>query len=489
MGTLRLKSDDGSMVDVDEDGNVTPVPRKPDPVAASTAQPGHAPVNYRPRDYTDEELATAMHDPSLGPSLLELANVPGRGYGGYRSRPGDPAVLRDRRKGVLDTDTTAQSIVAGAAAAPVAALAGAPLARLGMRAVAPVAAHAAGGAAASAAQGGNLKQNLIAAGIGGALAAPSAAASLIREAPAAVDARLPTAITGGARSKAAKSVVLGGAAEDAFDAHPELKKAMATSTDPAEQLAATNSTLNKLERPNSEAWDAIQKHTGGFDVKRVGAKLDDVAAEAKANSDIATMDAVESAKQNLERLADNGKLTANQMRNVRNALSARIETANPGTEAARAQQASVRKLHAAINDVAADVAEETPGVDAAAMRSRNKQIAQLLDVQKVLQERKLGADLKPFKNPIAKAVASAQHAPTAIAGLIDRADATIDAKLAGSPMLQRLAAGGRGTLNPSLTGAAAATGSRAHDIEFAHKVSTLMNGGKTLQEATREAKQ
>lgn len=454
------------MVDVDEDGNVTPVPRTPQPL----------PPTEDEKLGIDSGLDKPLGSTIKGGRLTPLADL----------RPGVQPHSRDPKE--LENDPIAQGLVAGAIAAPVAGAVGGPLARLGMRAVAPVAAHAAGGAAASAAQGGNLKQNLIAAGIGGALAAPGAAASLIREAPAAVDARLPTAITGGARSKAAKSVILGGAAEDAFDANPELKKVMATSTDPAEQLAATNSTLNKLEQPNSDAWDAIQKHTGGFDVKRVGAKLDEVAAEAKAGSDIATMDAVESAKKNLERLADNGKLTARQMRNVRNALSAKIQTATPGTEAARAQQAAVRNLHAAINDVAADVAEETPGVDAAAMRARNKQIAQLLDVKKVLEERKLGVDMKPFKNPIARVVASAQHAPHAIAGLIDRADATIDAKLANSPTLQRLAAGARGPLNPSLTGAAAATGARTqNDIKFATKVSQLMNGGKTLQEALQEA--
>lgn len=385
----------------------------------------------------------------------------------------------------MDVATT----IAGAGAGKVAGKAIGKLSPI----LARIAEPAVAGATTSALQGGDRMTNLKAAGIGAALGVPGAALSLIREAPAAVAERLPTAVTGGLKTKAAKKVLASDITDDVLDAHPDLKKTLATSSDPEKRLGAAASTLNKLEAANEPVYEAIQKHHGGVPLLVVADKLGGLAEEAHASGDLGTADAVEAIVGNLDRLADKGKVTAQQLRGVRNALAARIQTAPPGSPAAFSQAAATAKVKTAINDAIADIAGQTPGIDVAALKARNKQIAGLLPIKQSLEEQKLKAVAAGPHDPLAEAI---RHPGHVVAGLVDKAPAVLDQKLASAPRLQRFANGARLPLpdlpGRALMGGAAASGARSSkrqqsDLEYSAKVSQLMQGGLSLHDALEKA--
>jgi hypothetical protein len=354
---------------------------------------------------------------------------------------GQPAGVIPER-GLVHEDP-AMDIALTTAGAGIGKAAGYGLKKLGAPIIAKIAEPAvASGASSYLGHGGGAPtmDDVKATGLGGVLGLLPAGVAAIKRAPEELAERLPTTITQGARTKAAKKVVLGGATDDVLDAHPELKKTIAGTTDPAKQLAATNSTLNKLRAPNDAAWDAIQQHKGGVPLQTVHDRLDALWEKARQESDTTTMDAVESYKKDLERLADQREggptLSAKQLRNVRNTLAAKIQRSPVGTPAFASEGAAVRRLHGAINEAAEDAAAGTPGVDVAAMKERNKQIAQLLDIQGALEERANNAQLGKFKSPVAKTIDAARHPAHAVAGLVDAADAKLNAKLAMNKTLQ-----------------------------------------------------
>jgi hypothetical protein len=140
----------------------------------------------------------------------------------------------------------------------------------------------------SALQGGNLKQNLIAGGIGGLLGVPGAALGIIRRAPGAVAERLPTAVTGGLKTKAAGKVVTSGALNDVLDAHPDLKRILATSTDPEEKAAAIERTMADLRGKTDPFYQGVDASTAAErygQAKANVAGLSDKAAQAKRAAD------------------------------------------------------------------------------------------------------------------------------------------------------------------------------------------------------------
>lgn len=395
-----------------------------------------------------------------------------------------------REDPAMDVATT----IAGAGAGKVAGEAIGKLSPI----VARLAEPAVAGATTSALQGGDRMTNLKAAGIGAALGIPGAALEVVRGAPAAVAERLPTAVTGGLKSKAAKKVVAGGAVDDALEAHPQLKRVLATSADPGERLGAASSTLNKLTAANDKVYEAIQAQHQGIPLDPVAAKIRDVAKEAHAAGDAITEDAANAAAENLGRFADvadkrGGVVTTSQLRGVRNTLAARIQAASPGLPMSDAQAAADR-IRRAINEGIEDVAAQTSGVDVAALKERNRHIAQLLPVQQSLREQAIAKGLKVPEDHLADFIAHPQHT---IAGLVRAGRAKLDVKLAESPALQRLAAGARSPLpdlaNRALMGGAAAAGARGKrqqsDLEYAARVSQLMDQGMTLQEATQKAEE
>jgi len=370
----------------------------------------------------------------------------------------------------------------------------------------------------TALQGGDRKQVLKSAGIGSLFGILPAAITAAKGAPAAVSERLPTAITAGTRTKAAKKVVGSSILDDVLDSNPDLKKTLATSSDPAEKLGATASTLNKLKTANDAVYDAIQKQHGGVPLQAVKDKLDALWESARAESDTATMDAAEAYKRDLDRLADaregGSVVTAKQIRNVRNTLAGKLQTAPPGTPAAMSQEATAGKIHGAVNEAIEDAAGKTDGVDVDALKDRNRQIATLMNVERSLKEQGANASLTKYKDPSAKAIAKLAHPAHAIAGLVDSAPAAIDARLAMSHPIQDLAHGispepsallapnsqsmtlrqrfAAGATRTGIAGTASGLArppskKQVSDREYTTRILQLMDGGKTMAEAIKQA--
>jgi hypothetical protein len=380
----------------------------------------------------------------------------------------------------------------------------------GVAKLSPIAAKlvepAVAGATTSALQGGNAKQNLIAAGIGGALGLPGAVLTAVRGAPAAVAERLPQAVTGGAKTKIAKQA--GGAvvsdianhgeagASAVLDAHPELKKVLSTGN-LTEKFNATGSTLNKLTAANDTVYDAIQSQHQGIPFEPVAAKIKAVAEHAHQAGDATLEDAANAAIDNLQRFTDvadkrGAIVTATQLRGVRNNLARRVQAINP-TLGATDVQAAADEIKRAINDGIADIAGQTKGVDVAALRARNQQIAALLPVQRALRGQVIDKNLLGPEDKLADLI---EHPQREIAGLVRKAPAHIDAALASNPTLQRLAQGAKSPLSDlatrSLMAGTAAEGAKRSkqqqsDLEYAARVSQLMGDGKSLHEAVNQA--
>ena len=412
----------------------------------------------------------------------------GRSGMGATSTPLPPGFVPER--GLIHEDP-AMDVATSIAGSGVGKVVGKGVAKLS-----PIAAKliepAVAGAATTALQGGNLKQVGISGGIGAALGIPGAALTAIRGAPAAVAERLPTAVTGGARSKVAKQA--GSAvASDILDAHPELKKVLSTG-DLTEKFNATGSTLNKLTSANDAVYDAIQAQHQGIPFEPVAAKIKVVAAQAHEAGDATLEDAAQAAIDNLQRFTDvadkrGGIVSATQLRGVRNNLARRVQAINP-TLGASDVQAAADEIKRAINDGIEDVAAQTKGVDVAALKARNQQIAGLLPVQRSLRAQVIDKNLLGPEDKLADLIEHPQHE---VAGLVRKAPAHIDAALAGNSTIQRLAAGARSPLpdlaTRTLMAGTAARGAQAtkppapDDLEYAARVSQGMKNGLSLQEA------
>lgn len=144
------------------------------------------------------------------------------------------------------------------------------------------------GAVTSKLQGGSNMDALKSAGIGTALGVVPAALGIARRAPEAVADRLPTAITGGLKSKAAKRVVANDALDEVLAQHPELRKALATSADPAKTLATMEGTFEGLGSKTEPFYSGIDEATAAErHAKGVAnvAGLSNKAAEAKRVAD------------------------------------------------------------------------------------------------------------------------------------------------------------------------------------------------------------
>lgn len=352
------------------------------------------------------------------------------------------------------------------------------------------------GATTSALQGGTAKQNLTAGGVGAALGVPGAALSLIRGAPAAVAERLPLAVTGGLKTKAAKQVAAGTPVADVLDLHPELKRVLATSGDVGTKFNATSSTLNKLSSANDTVYDAIQAQHQGVPLEPLEAKIKAVADKAHAESDDVLEAAAHSAIENLKRYGDvadkRGLIaTATQVRGIRNNLARKVQALNPTLGPTEAQ-AAADEIRKAINEGIEDIAGKTKGVDVTALKDRNRQIAQLMPMQRTLREQAINAKLMPAHDPLADLI---EHPSKTIAGLARAVPAHADAYLADRPGLQSFAAGKPGQFLGALSDTAplaapiAARKPPAGELEFSARVAQGMKNGMSLKQAMDAAKE
>jgi hypothetical protein len=397
-----------------------------------------------------------------------------------------------REDPAMDIATT----VAGGGAGKLAGKGVAKLSKVAAKIVEPAVA----GMATSALQGGSLRDIGTSGVIGGALGVPGAALGMVRQAPAAVEERLTRAVTGGVKSKAAKQVAAGGALNDVLEAHPDLKHTIASAGDPATKFNATSSTLGKLTAANDVAFDAIQAEHQGIPLDPIAKKIQAVAQQAHAEGDEVLEKAAASAIENLQRygdVADKRGLvaTATQVRGVRNNLARKVQALNPTLGPSEAQ-AAADQIKRAINEGIEDVAAKTKGVDVAALKERNKQIAVLMPVQRTLRQQVIDAGLKEGQDPLAEFIHSPKHV---VAGLVNAGPAKADLALANASRLQSVARGADRLGNKAtsligepiangLPGAAAArlaqaSKPRIRDTDYAALVAQKMKNGLSLQEA------
>ena len=247
--------------------------------------------------------------------------------------------------------------------------------------------------------------------------------------------RIPTAVTGGATSKAAKGVV---AARDVLretaQAHPDLQNVILSGDDAAKH-SAISSKLDSLTAANDADVERIANHHPNAVGGRVPAgplyeKLRDFAAKAHEAGDESLLEATSKAIDSVQKFEAAGTISPSQLRGVRNGLAKKIAGAAPLGQSAR-ETAAVKSV---LNDALSDLADETPGLYAAALKTRNRQIASLLPAQSFLEEK---AEREAGKVPgklaaVARAVA---HPTATLAHAAEQAPSMIDvhlAKLAGN---------------------------------------------------------
>ncbi len=470
----KLKSGDGP--EFLSDGDMA----KLDAPLAPAAKPAGKP---QPKSFTasDEELGISS---PLAEETGEKTVFPG----GHSTH--DLGRTRAHVTTELEGDPLLQTLVAGSMGAAL----GAGAAGL-TSAIAPAAAPLIGGmtagGSATAAQGGDTRDVLMGALLGGAPGAASSVRALARQAPEAVAARLPTEITGGGRTKAAKAVVGSDLLPDTLDAHPELKKTLSTPGDPGAKAKAVTAKLAELTDENDAVTEAIAKHHGKISTDVPLARLQKLAETAEEAGDEVTRDAVTKTIESIDGFSKGGgTITAQQLRGIRNGLASKIQQAAPGSAAFSKQGQAALAVKAAVNDAIADLAEKTPGVDVAALKARNGQIASLIPVQTTLEEQAAKLKLDKGGEPLTDALRAPMHK---LANAIDTIPAHADLAMAG-PTAQRLfgrlpgqGAPGRVLTAPGAAGAARASSDT--DISYAAKVAEAMKGGMSLQDAVEAASQ
>lgn len=397
---------------------------------------------------------------------------------GFKAEPGlireDPAMA---------VATTIGGMGAGKVAGKLAAKASPILAKIVEPAVA--------GATTSALQGGDRMTNLKAGAWGAALGVPGAALELVRGAPAAVAERLPTAVTGGLKTKAAKKVVAGDIAGDVLDAHPELKKVMATSADPEARAAAVSKTLADL----TAKTEPIYQQIGHVDLSAIDKQLYSTASKLASEGRGTEALAVGRARKHLAELygkegaiPDGTVLPARAVRNLANDLGETAFAGDATTPASKKALAQQRIYHTVTGEI--ENAARAAGADVGQLRTLNKQISALIPVKNVVAQQETREALAGPHSMLSDIVKHPRHV---IAGVIDEAPAKLDYALATSPTLQRGAKAMSGPISalstaaPVVAPAAARSKRQQADLEYAARVSALMNEGKSLQEAIDEA--
>jgi hypothetical protein len=362
----------------------------------------------------------------LGRQRTQPVKTPGVG------RPADP----------MEVDPIAQGVVGGVLGAGAGALAGGLVPAV----AGPVVGGAVNGATQTAVQGGTPGEIAAGAGIGGLAGGAGQVAHAIGNAPAAAAERVaaarPTQVTGGARSKVAKAVVNNPEALDEISAaHPDLAKTLYSGADPAAKAEAVDTKLGELTSANDAVHDQIAKQhpsavDGRIPLEPTERKLQALANKAHDAGNSKLRDAANTAIAGLKDFADSGgRISPSQLRGVRNTLAENISgAAPPGSALATAATRNAGAVKATLNEAIADLADETPGVDAAALKTRNRHIAALIPVQQSLEEQAGSAALKPPSNPISRLARAIGKPAETVAHYAERAPSVIDqhlAKLAG----------------------------------------------------------
>lgn len=363
----------------------TPVAQTPT-TPVPTAQPGQAPVNYRPREYTDEDLGIATGP--IGPSAKYM-------------RVHDPIHAPDapliREDPVMDVATA----MAGGAAGK--------LARTAIGKVAPTVGRYAEPAVASAAtaalQGANPKQTGVAGLAGLVLGAPLA---YLGGAPERVRERamsLQDIVQGeGDTAKPAKSLArkLAARAGDegqnlaqALGQDPELEGKLSTTVarHPREALGAVQEALDRHKEATTPAYQAITD-AGGVKLTDITGPMQKLKDSYLEGGNTPAAEAVDREIKSLAsnyggQQAENATLSGKQLQGLRNQIGQAAFESTP--MASRALKTQVKRdLYGAYRDAiegAVSTLEGVAPVDLKRFRAHNKATSVLLPLKDVLQDR------------------------------------------------------------------------------------------------------
>lgn len=248
---------------------------------------------------------------------------------------------------------------------------------------------------------------------------------------AARRAKVPTAVTGGATSKLARNVTgAGDLLRDTAEAHPDLQDAILSGND-QKKYEAVSGKLDELTNASDADVEHIAKAHPNARGGRVPAgplysKLQDFAQEAHNAGDESLLDATAKAIDSIQRFeGDTGSISPQQLRGVRNGLAKKVAGAAPLSSVARETGA----VKGVLNEALGDLADETPGLDSAKIRERNKQIASLIPVHDFLADKLDRADLEPPKGALGKLadVASKVDVTHPLANVVKPAQALVGA--------------------------------------------------------------
>ena len=374
------------------------------PDTASTALPGRAPVNLRPRSesLSDEDLGIGT-GPQLGPKqgAAPVGYYPGQPE--FRKKleagqvPGAPP--REHQPTELESDWLTQAIAARLMGGGLGQLAEPLLGQLG-----PIVGQGARGALEGAAESKMQGGSAAAGAVLGAI--PGLAKGTIETAPARVRARAIRDVVEGpeeaarvparmARKLADRAGPEGERIAEVFDADPELeaKLSKVAYSHPKEAAAALTRSIDRLDQVNDAAYAAIDKGTGGVQLLDMVARLDKLRRSYLENGSQAAAEAADRVRASLiKNYGFEGKvpeatmLKSGQVRTMATEAGGLAFAGDPTVP--KSLRARVQTdLWKAYNGAIEDAAKRTPGVDAAALAERNGRIATMIPMRNVLNAR------------------------------------------------------------------------------------------------------
>ena len=387
------------------------------------------------------------------------------------TRPFDP----------MEADPIAQGVATSTVLGPIGRTISAALPRAAAPAVA-----AGEGALASKSMGGSA---LTGGALGGAFGLLGVAAKAATPAAAAgrAEARLAKDVNRGvtkAGARAANDVKFKAGEGNAdlaqvADELPEVGKALKTQakTNPKAAHKVTAKAVDDLTDANDADFARIQRQHGGVPLQPIAERMAGLEERLNQQGLGVAADAVQRMRTDLLKRYGSGpeglataKLTAQQIRNIRNNLSTVMDPARaikPNT-----RRAAEAKIHQLLNKEIEDVAADTRGVDVDALRARNRQISTLIPVRNALAERAEKLTDRDI-SIVGLAKETAKNAPKRLAREIDY-------------RLSRIPLGGE-LAEPNLPASVPAAATQARERGYASRVAAAMASGMPLAAAVAAA--
>jgi len=197
---------------------------------------------------------------------------------------------------------------------------------------------------------------------------------------------------------------------------PEARRAITVNarTNPAAAEKTLTNVIDTAVDANDAAFAAIQRQHGGVPLQPIAERLAGLEERLNLQGRGVAADAVNRVRTDLlkrygsspEGLAE-AKLTAQQVRNIRNDMGTIADPARAITPNTRRQ--ALGKIYDVLNKEIDDVAANTRGVNLGEFKARNRQISTLIPVRDALRhraeaeaERSLGAKLKAIPGDVVR---------------------------------------------------------------------------------------